>query len=325
MPKLLTHDEFVKRCNDRHNNKYTYPEKYINSATKITILCKLHGPFKQLPFSHLDGRRGCNGCSGQRKYNIDDYVKLAKESNLQFIDIAIPQTTKDKSNWLCINNHKWNTTYHSIQGCATCLECSKIKKHNNMRKTLSEFIDIATKIHGLHTYDYSKVKYVSSGTHVIIICRVDNHGEFIQSPSSHINKMSGCPKCGGCKSENICDELLSDLTGEHFMKVRPEFLNKLELDGFNDKLKLAYEYQGKQHYEVVPYFHRNGEHDLIKQQTNDKIKKQLCKDNNIDLIEIPYKYNYKRPVEMKVFIMIEIEKLGYFWENGKYNKPIVKL
>lgn len=46
------------------------------------------------------------------------------------------------------------------------------------------------------------------------------------------------------------------------------------------------EIQGQQHYEPVDFF--GGEAKFIKQQKNDELKKQYCKDNNIQLIEIPY-------------------------------------
>ena len=41
-------------------------------------------------------------------------------------------------------------------------------------------------------YDYSKVKYINLKTKVIIIC--PEHGEFKQTPSSHLNGQ-GCPEC----------------------------------------------------------------------------------------------------------------------------------
>ena len=46
-----------------------------------------------------------------------------------------------------------------------------------------------------------------------------------------------------------------------FPKNRPEFLRrsngrKLELDGYNEELEIAFEYQGKQHYEYLHCFHR---------------------------------------------------------------------
>ena len=42
MGKKLTYDEFVKRSNIIHNNKYEYNEgKYVNTSTKTGIICPL--------------------------------------------------------------------------------------------------------------------------------------------------------------------------------------------------------------------------------------------------------------------------------------------
>lgn len=60
------------------------------------------------------------------------------------------------------------------------------------KKTAEEFIQDAIKVHG-DRYDYVKVKYVNSRTNIIIICK--EHGEFEQSPHSHL-KGYNCYKCG---------------------------------------------------------------------------------------------------------------------------------
>ena len=44
-------------------------------------------------------------------------------------------------------------------------------------------------------YDYSKVEYKGKDVKVCIIC--PEHGEFWQTPHSHLYKY-GCPKCSGC-------------------------------------------------------------------------------------------------------------------------------
>ena len=50
---------------------------------------------------------------------------------------------------------------------------------------------------------------------------------------------------------------------------------------------LAFEYQGQQHYEFTKIFHLSKE-DFEKQKERDKRKKELCSNNKIKLIEIPY-------------------------------------
>ena len=58
---------------------------------------------------------------------------------------------------------------------------------------IEEFILKAKEVHG-DKYDYSKVEYKNNRTKVCIIC--PKHGEFWQIPKNHINKGTGCPKCG---------------------------------------------------------------------------------------------------------------------------------
>lgn len=57
------------------------------------------------------------------------------------------------------------------------------------------FKDRAVSVHG-EKYNYEKVNYKDTKTHVEIICPI--HGLFIQKPKNHIQGR-GCPKCGGTR------------------------------------------------------------------------------------------------------------------------------
>lgn len=55
--------EFIEKANQLHNNKYDYSQvNYVNSRTKVVIICPAHGSFEQLPSSHLQGN-GCPKCA----------------------------------------------------------------------------------------------------------------------------------------------------------------------------------------------------------------------------------------------------------------------
>jgi len=94
--------------------------------------------------------------------------------------------------------------------------------------------------------------------------------------------------------EICCREFLENKFQTPFPKTRPDFLknpvtnmHNFEIDCFSEKLKLGVEYNGRQHYEYTPYFHKN--HDAFRnQQYRDELKRRLCKDANIRLIEVPY-------------------------------------
>ncbi len=129
------------------------------------------------------------------------------------------------------------------------------------------------------------VNYVNSNNHIKIICK--KHGDFEQLPRVHL-RGSGCPKCLNFKNENECIAIIEEITGNKFIKCRPKFLKGLELDGYNEELKVAIEYNGEQHYKIVDHFHRNGIVDLLKQVEYDKLKLERCKENGIHVIIVPY-------------------------------------
>ena len=133
------------------------------------------------------------------------------------------------------------------------------------------------------------------------------------TPSSHIHQGSSCPSCSNFKSENLCRSILQTITGQQFIKIRPSFLQGLELDGYCEELKIAFEYQGRQHYYYTPHFHRNGIRDLISQNIRDKIKKNICDKTGIRLITIPYRYSFKDIEKITCYINIFLEK--YFIEK----------
>ena len=59
----LTIEEFVKRSSKIHNNKYDYSKTiYTKSNERVIITCPIHGDFKQIANSHLQGS-GCPKCN----------------------------------------------------------------------------------------------------------------------------------------------------------------------------------------------------------------------------------------------------------------------
>lgn len=81
--KRYTQEEFINKSNEIHNNKYDYSKvKYIDSQTKIIIVCKLHGEFNQEASSHLGGC-GCKKCG---EISAHDKQRLTTE---EFIIRAI--------------------------------------------------------------------------------------------------------------------------------------------------------------------------------------------------------------------------------------------
>ena len=74
----------------------------------------------------------------------------------------------------------------------------------------------------------------------------------------------------------------------------------MELDGFNEELKVAFEYNGEQHY-IKNRFNDDRDLDYIKWKDNLKAKR--CEENGIKLIVIPYLI---REDKLKEYILSKI-------------------
>ena len=184
-----------ERFNKIHNNKYNYDKSvFINTKTKITITCPIHGDFEQTVGNHLSGK-GCLQCSGKALKTTEQFIRDAMLYHKDKYDYSksIYKSAKVKleiickehgSFWMPPNAHLG----HYKQGCPTC---GQIYQAETQRDTITSFIQKAISTHG-NLYDYSKVNYIESSKAVIIICPV--HGEFEQTPNSHIQG-SGCQKC----------------------------------------------------------------------------------------------------------------------------------
>lgn len=99
-------------------------------------------------------------------------------------------------------------------------------------------------------------------------------------------------KKGESKPERRCREIFESIFRAPFKKIRPDWLKNpvtgknLELDGYNEDLKLAYEYDGRQHSEYTPHFHKDP-NDFKYQLEKDKFKDRMCQLRSITLVRIP--------------------------------------
>lgn len=100
------------------------------------------------------------------------------------------------------------------------------------------------------------------------------------------------------KGERICREVLEEIYNKPFPCVRPKFLKNpetnrnLELDCYNEELKIALEYSGIQHYKW-PNFTGHSKEAFIKQARRDKYKIDTCDKNGVYLITVPYNVSHK--------------------------------
>jgi hypothetical protein len=111
-----------------------------------------------------------------------------------------------------------------------------------------------------------------------------------------------------------CRRYLETVFQAPFPKARPNFLrnpvtgNNLEIDCFNEALKLGVEYNGRQHYAYASFFHRNVDA-ATNQKYRDELKRRMCRENGIVLIEVPYTIKLD---DIGSFLNLRLRQWGFF-------------
>ncbi len=75
MVKKKTIQQFIEEAKNIYGDKYDYSESvYINTDSKINIICKIHGVFFQRASAHLYGN-GCKKCAQDKdKKTRDEFI-----------------------------------------------------------------------------------------------------------------------------------------------------------------------------------------------------------------------------------------------------------
>ncbi len=113
--------------------------------------------------------------------------------------------------------------------------------------------------------------------------------EFQNALENSVREQLGYPKIGDAwVSETILYHIVEEIYPniEIIRHHRPQWLNGLELDIYIPSKKLAFEYQGIQHFQAVE--HWGGQEKLKIQKEHDIRKKQICEEKGICLICINY-------------------------------------
>ncbi len=250
-------------------------KKYSNTADKIQLKCKKNHTWNTTANALISGS-WCNICSyKKRRTSVGKINSQLKNSDIICLDV-IHKNKTTKAKWMCPQKHIWIADLSIIRRKGGCPICSKRKKY-----TIEDMNELAVKKGG----KCLSKKYIRNSHHLQWEC-ANNH-KWNAIPRSII-KGSWCPSCN-CfytVNEEKCRFIFQSLLRLDFSKDN-QTIKPLELDGHNISLKLAFEYNGEQHYYFINGVHKTFSQ-FIKQQKRDKQKKLLCKQSGIKLIIIPY-------------------------------------
>ena len=136
---------FKFKANKRHSDFYNYDKiNYTNSKTKITVTCKIHGDFDQIPESHLFGH-GCPKC-GTVGFSKESWLKRLKNKKAyfyvlrvftddeEFIKIGITSTSINKR-YKSLKNYKFDVLIMLEETPSKVYDIEKelLKKYKNFK------------------------------------------------------------------------------------------------------------------------------------------------------------------------------------------------
>ena len=123
-----TKDIFLDKAVEKFGDKYDYSKViYVNSNTKVKIICPIHGEFEQTPSRHIHGATGCPKCGGNEKRDTEKFIELAKIQHGDKYDYSKVDYKNNNTNLeiICQKHGSFlQTPYNHIKGagCPTCKE-----------------------------------------------------------------------------------------------------------------------------------------------------------------------------------------------------------
>ena len=138
-------DDFINESLLIHKGKYDYSlVEYINTETKVKIICPIHGEFEQKPKKHLKGQ-GCYNCGVEKikektiKSN-DTFISEAKEKHNDKYDYSLVNyvNSHDKINIICSEHGIFEQAPYSHLSGKGCSKCGLV--YDKSEGEVKEFI-----------------------------------------------------------------------------------------------------------------------------------------------------------------------------------------
>jgi hypothetical protein len=197
-------EQFIKKCIEKHGNLYDYTNsKYINSNTKIKIICKEHGEFKQKPAKHIQNG-GCKKCgvlksSKKKSSNTNDFIIKSKTIHNEIYDYSKVNYINNRVKVIIIcNKHGvFNQTPADHLNGSGCPKC-----YSNYSKVQIQWLEFLEKYYNIN------IKHAMNG------------GEF-RIPNTRYSSD------GYCKETNTIYEFHGDYYHGNPKIFKPEEINKL--------------------------------------------------------------------------------------------------
>jgi hypothetical protein len=276
--------------------------EYIDEITLMDFICFNNHNFKSSWKNIVYRNNWCKKCSIVNRLSVCTINDQYKEKYIECISTDYIDN-KHILDWKCLKcDFIFKSSKNSIDKDFT--SCKNCKKKDAFIKVMQCIDQRSCK---LLDYNHSELR-----SKLKLKCECKNKHQFTISYSDLVNIGHWCKYCSSNNyiSEEICRAYFESLFQEEFIKIRPKFLRKdndycLELDGYCEKLSIAFEHNGVQHYDDVCF----GRH-MSENKKNDIIKNELCLINNIKLITIPILFKTIMVPNLRNFILEKCANLN---------------
>jgi len=319
MGKVKYTIEDVRNTVENKYGWYLLDKEYKGPAAKYSVMCN-NGHISTPQWNNLKTKkRTCSQCNvGKVGNNIPTTIEECKDfatNNNLILNSPSIENNKQKLNWTCKNcNDSWSASISDMRGRkVVCLSCGGWKPI-----TIEKLQGIAESKGGsCLSVDYDPRKKQ--------LYKCSNNHEF-EKYWTHIDRGQWCPICSEGTSENIVRLHMETLFGEKFPKMKPNWLvtsqgERLELDGYCEKLGIAFEHHGTQHYEYCEFFHSSIDK-FESQLRRDREKIDLCNKNNVKLIVVRELGIFTPQCDLKDFLKKQLIELNIDLPNDFDKKKI---
>lgn len=224
---------------------------------------------------------GCVNCHGLWKEREKIWQEINKRYYIEYVGV---EETHKRYNLTCLDcgHTRYNLPLSLIK---RHLECGC--KTNNIHRTRKEFEEEISKNYKLLSDFRGMLEKV------ILKCNTCGFLWKVR-PSDVIYGEASCPHCQHLSTESKGEKLVRGILEDlHIVFDQEHYLtgSSLRFDFFiqDEKVPIAIEYQGRQHYHYIKYFHKNAQ-GFKKAKARDELKREYCKKNGIVLLEIPYSW-----------------------------------
>lgn len=218
--KRLTQEEAIKKFKEVHGDRYSYEYvNFVNTKTKVVIVCSEHGRFEQRPFNHSNGE-GCPECgkkTGRSRKTTEQFIKEAREvhgdrydySKVDYVAANLPVTITCK-----IHGDFEQIANTHLKG-SNCIRCSYDDRGSERRLAPKEVEDRVREKLPINITLESMTNYKNNTSSIELRC--SKHGTFNIPFTQIMASDDVCPKCS-----NTSKILKSRKSQSQFLKEAQE-------------------------------------------------------------------------------------------------------